>query len=181
MLDSNGAELAGQLNIDRPILHGPDGSARLTRRQVEVLRLAACGLRYKNIAANLGISSRTVQDRFREMRERTGARTRDELLFYAAKAGLMPPALEISDDVVKQATHSSTTSYPARFVSPQEVLGALSQVAGERDRLDCNERALIDLARHRGITWRTIGHALGLGSAQAAQQRRKRLGKAKPK
>jgi DNA-binding NarL/FixJ family response regulator len=44
-----------------------------------VLELATRGLNDKEIAASLGISRRTVRDRFDEMRERTGTRTWAEL------------------------------------------------------------------------------------------------------
>jgi hypothetical protein len=69
--------------------------------------------------------------------------------------------------------------YPVRDeppVSAQDVLDALYQLKVERDRLDHAERALIDMARRHGITWLKISHALDVGTAQAAQQRRKRLG-----
>jgi DNA invertase Pin-like site-specific DNA recombinase len=73
------------------MLPGPAATAQLTRRQAEVLDLAARGLCSKHIATNLGISRRTVDDRFREMRQRTGARTRAELIACAVAAGLVKP------------------------------------------------------------------------------------------
>lgn len=63
----------------------------LTPRQAEVLELAARGLRDKEIAVYLGISRRTIEDRFAEMRERTGTRTRAELVARAVEAGLVRP------------------------------------------------------------------------------------------
>ena len=72
-------------------------------------------------------------------------------------------------------------SVPAGHVEPAstcDVLDALHQVIGERERLDRAERELIDMARRHGVTWSKIGRALGVGTAQAAQQRRKRLGRA---
>lgn len=54
-----------------------------------MLELAATGLGTREIAAHLGISPRCVEDRFKEMRERTGIRTRPALLAHAAKAGLV--------------------------------------------------------------------------------------------
>ena len=53
-----------------------------------------------------------------------------------------------------------------------EELGA---IAGERARLDDRELALIDRARRAGATWADVATALGLGSRQAAEQRRQRL------
>jgi DNA-binding CsgD family transcriptional regulator len=242
-------------HTSRPALSGPGGTAYLTPRQAQVLELAARGLNDKEIATYLGISRRTVRDRFNEMRERTGTRTRAELIARAAEAGLVRSAPDVSpadptagtgqsgvsaqrhdaaiqtilntsfrQDVTviplhpkdfvnngtlrmcdtdmtnpsgdrgkprtllpRSAERDSTTmdqalvwrGYPVRdepSVSAQDVLDALYQVKAGRDRLDHTERALIDIARRRGVTWLNISRALGVGTAQAAQQRRKRLG-----
>jgi len=225
---------------------------RLTRRQLEMLELAAHGLRYKQIATYLGLSVRTVQGYFCGIRERTGTKTRGELLVCAAKAGLVHsepdvlpgrrgaelgrprrlaqrhagaqqihPQPHIDNDALRAAdpgmpspsadhakrhtllqdakrgaasgcltAHSQLLGKDAETTqklhvpaaidqagpaSARDVLGALCQVTKERARLDRAERALIDTARHHGVTWAKIGRALGMRSAQAAQQRRKRL------
>jgi DNA invertase Pin-like site-specific DNA recombinase len=85
------AALARKRDTSRPILAGLGGSVHLTPRQAEVLELAARGLGDKEIAAYLGISRRTIEDRFAEMRERTGTRTRAELVARAVEAGLVRP------------------------------------------------------------------------------------------
>ncbi|MFF0655674.1 MULTISPECIES: hypothetical protein [Micromonospora] len=54
-------------------------------------------------------------------------------------------------------------------------LARLSEIAAARVRLDERELDLIDRARHDGATWAEIARALGLGSRQAAEQRRQRL------
>ncbi|NYH42697.1 hypothetical protein HNR22_002424 [Micromonospora jinlongensis] len=54
-------------------------------------------------------------------------------------------------------------------------LGRLAEVRAARARLDEQELDLIDRARHDGATWAQIATALGLGSRQAAEQRRQRL------
>ena len=51
----------------------------------------------------------------------------------------------------------------------------LRAIAGERARLDDRELELIDRARRQGATWADVAAALGLGSRQAAEQRRQRL------
>ncbi|NBE79877.1 hypothetical protein [Micromonospora rubida] len=51
----------------------------------------------------------------------------------------------------------------------------LAGVTADRARLDERELELIDRARHAGATWVQIAAALGLGSRQAAEQRRQRL------
>ncbi|NED50779.1 hypothetical protein G3I24_07635, partial [Micromonospora aurantiaca] len=54
-------------------------------------------------------------------------------------------------------------------------LTRLSEIVAARARLDDRELDLIDRARHDGATWAEIARALGLGSRQAAEQRRQRL------
>ncbi|MBQ1038320.1 hypothetical protein [Micromonospora sp. C81] len=54
-------------------------------------------------------------------------------------------------------------------------LARLAEVRATRARLDEQELDLIDRARHDGATWAQIATALGLGSRQAAEQRRQRL------
>ncbi|MGW2624934.1 hypothetical protein [Micromonospora taraxaci] len=54
-------------------------------------------------------------------------------------------------------------------------LARLANVRITRARLDEEELDLIDRARHEGATWGQIAAALGLGSRQAAEQRRQRL------
>ncbi|MCO1613477.1 hypothetical protein M8C11_02035 [Micromonospora sp. CPM1] len=54
-------------------------------------------------------------------------------------------------------------------------LAHLSEIVAARARLDDRELDLIDRARHDGATWAEIARTLGLGSRQAAEQRRQRL------
>jgi DNA invertase Pin-like site-specific DNA recombinase len=89
--DCEGAALARRRNASGPALPGPGGIAYLTPRQAEVLQWAARGMGYKQIAFHLGISRRTVEDLFGEMRKHTGARTRAELIACAVSAGLVQP------------------------------------------------------------------------------------------
>jgi DNA-binding CsgD family transcriptional regulator len=73
------------------IRRGQHTSAHLTARQVAIVRLAAKGHSGKQIARHLGISVRTVQGHFHDMRQRTGTRGQGELIAYAAGAGLLAP------------------------------------------------------------------------------------------
>ncbi|MFI1990883.1 hypothetical protein [Actinoplanes sp. NPDC020271] len=50
-----------------------------------------------------------------------------------------------------------------------------SAIRTAREQLDEQELELIDRARHAGATWAQIAQGLGLGSRQAAEQRRRRL------
>ncbi|MET8527523.1 hypothetical protein [Micromonospora sp. NPDC005172] len=54
-------------------------------------------------------------------------------------------------------------------------LVGLAEVRAARQHLDEREAELIDRARHDGATWAQIATALGLGTRQAAEQRRQRL------
>lgn len=81
--------MADQRVSSRLILRGADPATCLTTRQVEVLRLAACGLSGKQIARHLGISVRTVEEHFYAMRDRIGTRSQGELIACAVAAGLV--------------------------------------------------------------------------------------------
>ncbi|MFF0316874.1 hypothetical protein ACFYPH_19875 [Micromonospora sp. NPDC005252] len=58
-------------------------------------------------------------------------------------------------------------------------LAGLAEVRAARAHLDEREAELIDRARHDGATWAQVATALGLGSRQAAEQRRQRLAAAR--
>jgi hypothetical protein len=54
-------------------------------------------------------------------------------------------------------------------------LDQLTAIPAAREQLDDAELDLIDRARQAGATWSRVADALGLGSRQAAEQRRQRL------
>ena len=54
-------------------------------------------------------------------------------------------------------------------------LDDLRDIAAARARLDDRELTALDMARRQGATWAEIADALGVGSRQAAEQRRQRL------
>ncbi|MFI7521666.1 DNA-binding protein [Micromonospora globbae] len=60
-------------------------------------------------------------------------------------------------------------------VDEADLTAALTLVPHVRAELDALEAGLLTLARDRGLTWQAIAFGLGLGSAQAAQQRYDRL------
>jgi DNA-binding CsgD family transcriptional regulator len=66
--------------------------SRLTRRQEQVVDLAANGMSDKEMARQLGISVRTVEDHFSRARQRWGAATRAELIAMAVASGTIVPA-----------------------------------------------------------------------------------------
>ncbi|KAB7742450.1 response regulator [Nostocoides sp. F2B08] len=82
-----------QARADR---EGPDGSGRdrvpeLTEREVEVLRLVATGMSYKEIATDLGISHRTVQNHVQNTLGKLHMHNRVELVRFAIARGLDTP------------------------------------------------------------------------------------------
>ncbi|GAA3736473.1 response regulator transcription factor [Salinactinospora qingdaonensis] len=68
---------------------GAEGDApRLTERETEVLRLVAKGLSYKQIAARLTLSHRTVQNHVQNTLNKLQLHNRVELVRYAINQGL---------------------------------------------------------------------------------------------
>jgi DNA-binding NarL/FixJ family response regulator len=67
---------------------GPQDQATLTPRQRDVLRLLADGKRMKEIAAILGLSTRTVETHKYEMMQTLGLGSTAQLVRYAIKNGL---------------------------------------------------------------------------------------------
>jgi DNA-binding NarL/FixJ family response regulator len=67
---------------------GEEGQPRLTDRETEVLRLVAKGLSYKQIAARLGLSHRTVQNHVQNTLGKLQLHNRVELTRYAIERGL---------------------------------------------------------------------------------------------
>ena len=76
----------------RRLLATPAASAadtpRLTERETEVLRMVAKGLSYKDIAARLVISHRTVQNHVQNTLNKLQLHNRVELVRYAIEQGL---------------------------------------------------------------------------------------------
>lgn len=64
-------------------------SGRLSARETEVLTLAACGLTHKEIAARLGISSRTARNHLAHIYYKLGIHDRAQAALHAARLGLV--------------------------------------------------------------------------------------------
>ena len=74
-----------------PGVPGTPGAPRLTDRETEVLRLVATGLSYKQIAARLVLSHRTVQNHVQNTLGKLQLHNRVELVRYAIDQGLDLP------------------------------------------------------------------------------------------
>lgn len=62
----------------------------LTDREMEIVRLVATGRKNKEVAAELGISERTVKTHLTNVFQKLGVRDRVGLVMYALKKGLAP-------------------------------------------------------------------------------------------
>lgn len=83
------------------------------------------------------------------------------------------PRQPVSDaDFVRFAAWSARD---ADATDPATVLAGLRLLAAARAELDQVESGLLFAARGADMTWTQIAEALGLGSAQAAQQRLSRV------
>lgn len=71
-------------------LWNPDARPTLGRREVQCLKLAAEGLKAKQIAITLGIGQQTVQFHLSRAREKLGCRNTVQAVARAAQYGLLP-------------------------------------------------------------------------------------------
>jgi DNA-binding NarL/FixJ family response regulator len=65
-------------------------SGDLTRRELSVLRLVACGLGNKEIASELGISTHTVKYHLASLLAKLGVHSRTEAVTIGLRKGLVP-------------------------------------------------------------------------------------------
>ncbi|WP_238005542.1 response regulator transcription factor [Dactylosporangium sp. AC04546] len=83
------AGLAGLvLGEYRKLATSPKGAPQLTAREIEVLRLVAKGLSYKQVAEDLVISLRTVQNHVQNTLSKLQLHNRSALVRYALENGL---------------------------------------------------------------------------------------------
>jgi len=87
--------------------------------------------------------------------------------------GLTP--YDAATRVLRLAAGSARPKPGAPAVDHDDLTAALTLIGHVRAELDELEFGLFETARHRGMTWQAIAHGIGLGSAQAAKQRRDRL------
>ncbi len=64
------------------------GKPRLTERQMEVLRLVASGLTYKEVASRLMLSDHTIRYHMSEIMELLHLENRSQVIAYAGKMGI---------------------------------------------------------------------------------------------
>jgi hypothetical protein len=76
--------------------------------------------------------------------------------------------------LIRQAFWRANTDRGALDL-PGDLLAAITLLAAARSELDQIEAGLLFVARTEGLTWAQLAQALGLRTAQAAQQRHERV------
>ncbi len=89
-LDPLLAEGAAARLIREPGLKGLEPRDNLSEREQEVLHLVAAGHTNKEIAAQLGLSAKTVETYKARLMSKLGLHTRAEIVRYAVRRGLLP-------------------------------------------------------------------------------------------
>ncbi len=104
-------------------------------------------------------------------RARLSARGGDELPRLPWLAGRQP---HDAVTLIRQVLWRANTDRAALEL-PEDLLAALTLLATARAELDQLEAGLLFVGRAEGLTWAQIAEALGLRTAQAAQQRHERV------
>lgn len=76
--------------------------------------------------------------------------------------------------LIRQALWRAETDRGALEL-PEDLLAAIALLAAARAEVDQLEAGLLFVARAEGLTWAEVARALGLRTAQAAQQRHERV------
>lgn len=83
-------KLGADIVSDRPVAAPPsEGIKKLTRRELEVLRLVSLGWEVSQISEELTISPHTVRNHIRNLRHRLGAKTKLEAVMTALRHGIL--------------------------------------------------------------------------------------------
>lgn len=89
------APVLGELTLTAAFLNGAVGRflrpapGPLTRRETQCLQLVANGCTTKEVARELQLSERTVKEYLDQVREKLGARTREQAVFIAMVEGML--------------------------------------------------------------------------------------------
>jgi DNA-binding CsgD family transcriptional regulator len=86
------------------ILLSTTARRELTSRELEVLQLVARGLTNKEVACELGISARTVQQHTISIYNKLGCRSRVQVALYAMRAGILTDELRAVRSMVPTTT-----------------------------------------------------------------------------
>lgn len=102
----------------------PEGSTSLSPRERDVLRGVAAGRSSKEIADELGLSVRTIENHRARIMRRTGFRSTAELTLHAVRLGLVDaPASPGPVSTIKRPNASAGSDRDGRPVRPAGVSG----------------------------------------------------------
>jgi len=73
--------------VDSANIDPASSAAALSKRQLQVLRLVAEGLTYREVGARLQLSSRTIKSHMREIMDRLHLKNRAQVLAHAGPMG----------------------------------------------------------------------------------------------
>jgi hypothetical protein len=97
----------------------------------------------------------------------------------ARRARQVHPTMPAPHEVVRLVTGIAGGSIILDAGEPEvdenDLVAALTLLPSVRADLDSTERAVLKIARSRGMTWQDIAFGLGLNTPQAAKQRFERL------
>ena len=82
-------EFAHPTQKAKSTMDSDDDPDRLTERQIEVLQRVVQGLSYKEIAASLFITERTVKYHMQEILQKLHLQNRSQVIAYAVRTGLV--------------------------------------------------------------------------------------------
>ena len=81
--------MAGFVSDDAVVISDPTGAGKLTRRELEVLRLVALGWDTARIAEELGVSVHTALNHIRNFRQKLDAQNKLEAVIAAVRLGIL--------------------------------------------------------------------------------------------
>lgn len=106
---------------------------RLTRRQREVLRLVATGASYKEIAVQLGVTSKTARNHLSNLYRQLDVHNRAQAVLCAFELGLVDPIGQ-RGTAPREAYASSTLAWPNPTIVSVEEAGPPPATGGANGR-----------------------------------------------
>ena len=113
-------------------------SARLTRRELDILRLVAQGRSNSQVAAILWVTEQTVKFHLANMYRKLGVSNRTEASHWAIAQGLVRPHDEAGDEPELGGVRE-----PRRPIKPT-LIGGIALDLPENDQLDADDDAALD-------------------------------------
>src|SRR5713101_704754 len=109
---------------------GGSGPVRLSRRELEVARLAAQGMTNRDIAARLFISERTVDGHLEHIREKLGMNTRAQVAAWVVRQESIPLAAATTVPAAPIPARRWAFAHPRAWMAAAMVLAVLAAGVG---------------------------------------------------